>query len=294
MADDPFRIRDHVANFDEIVGDIRARSLATRRTVAMEANIAYGTGPGETLDIFLPNNTGSDMPIHMFIHGGYWRMFSKEDYSCVAETITRAGAVAAIVDYSLMPGARMEVLVGQVVKAKAFLLAHADRFGATPERFSVSGHSAGAHLATFLFHRSPAPSGVVAAFLLGGLYDLKPLQTSFLRDEIALSDEEVRRFTPVRHQHDPATRVAILTGELETEPFKVQANAFRDILAVQGLAARASLITGGNHMSTVRDLSVVGTSVAAALHALIANNASESHGAMHSPRRSRGTAQRKS
>ncbi|NEI36006.1 alpha/beta hydrolase fold domain-containing protein [Rhizobium leguminosarum] len=275
MAADPFRIRDHVADFDEIVGDIRARSVATRRTVAMEANIAYGAGPGETLDIFLPNSAGSDMPIHMFIHGGYWRMFSKEDYSCVAETITGAGTVAAIVDYSLMPGARMDVLVGQVLKAKDFLLAHADRFGATSKRFSVSGHSAGAHLATFLFHRSPAPPGVVAAFLLGGLYDLEPLQTSFLRDEIALSDEEVRRFTPMHQEHDPATRVAIMTGELETDPFKIQANAFRDILAAQGLDVRASQVADGNHMSTVRDLAVAGTPVASALRAFIANNASE-------------------
>ncbi|MGO8064284.1 alpha/beta hydrolase [Rhizobium leguminosarum] len=275
MAADPFRIRDHVADFDAIVGDIRARSLATRRTVAMEANVAYGTAPGETLDIFLPNSAGSDMPIHMFIHGGYWRMFSKEDYSCVAETITGAGAVAAIVDYSLMPGARMDVLVGQVLKAKAFLLAHAARFDATSERFSVSGHSAGAHLATFLFHRSPAPSGVVAAFLLGGLYDLQPLQTSFLRDEIALSDEEVRRFTPMRHEHDPATRVAIMTGEQETGPFKIQADAFRDILAAQGLDVRASQVADGNHMSTVRDLAVAGTPVAAALRTYIAHNANE-------------------
>ncbi|SCB61823.1 arylformamidase [Rhizobium aethiopicum] len=275
MATDPFRIRDHVANFDEIVGDIRARSLATRRTVPMKANIAYGSGTGETLDIFLPNNAGSDMPIHMFIHGGYWRMFSKEDFSCVAETITGAGAVAAIVDYSLMPGVRMDVLIGQILKAKAFLLAHADRFGATAKQFSVSGHSAGAHLATFLFHRSSAPSGVVAAFLLGGLYDLEPLQTSFLRDEIALSDEEVRRFTPMRHEHDPATRVAIMTGELETDPFKIQANAFRDILDAQGLEVRASHAAVGDHMSTVRDLAVLGTPVAAALRASIANDAGE-------------------
>ncbi|WP_064685938.1 alpha/beta hydrolase [Rhizobium bangladeshense] len=275
MAADPFRIRDHVSDFDEIVGDIRARSLATRRTVTMEASIAYGTGPGETLDIFLPDNPSLDMPIHMFIHGGYWRMFSKEDYSCVAETITGAGAVAAIVDYSLMPGARMDVLIGQVVKAKAFLLAHADRFGATPKRFSVSGHSAGAHLATFLFHRAPAPSSVVAAFLLGGLYDLEPLQTSFLSNEIALSDEEVRRFTPMRHEHDPATRVALMTGELETAPFKSQANAFRDVLAAQGLEVLATYAADGNHMSTVRDLAVAGTPVAAALRALIANDADE-------------------
>lgn len=270
MTADPFRIRDHVVNFDEIVGDIRNRSRATRRTLKMEANVAYGPDPGETLDIFLPDGAASDMPIHMFIHGGYWRMFSKEDYSCIADTITGTGAVAAIVDYALMPTVRMDVLVAQVLKAKAFLLGHADRFGATSRRFSVSGHSAGAHLATFLFNRSATPSGVASAFLLGGVYDLGPLQTSFLREEIALTDEEVERFTPMHHEHDPETRVAIITGELETAPFRNQANAFRDVLATQGLEVSASHITGGDHMSTVRDLAIAGTRAATALQASIA------------------------
>jgi arylformamidase len=274
VAADPFRIRDHVADFDDIVGDIRARSRATRHSLAMEANLAYGSEQDETLDIFLPGDAVPGMPIHMFIHGGYWRMFSKEDYSCVAETITRAGAVAAIVDYSLMPKARMEALVAQVLKAKAFLLTHADRFGAAPDKLSVSGHSAGAHLATFLFHGSGTPSGIASAFLLGGLYDLKPLQSSFLRDEIALTDEEVQRFTPMYQDHDPATRVTIMTGEMETGPFKSQAHAFGDILAAQGLEVRVSLVSGGNHMSTVRDLAVSGTAVAAALHTFVANDAS--------------------
>ncbi|WEZ84666.1 alpha/beta hydrolase [Rhizobium sp. 32-5/1] len=271
MAADPFRIRDHVANFDDIVGDIRALSLATRESVAMEANVAYGGEPDETLDIFLPVDAKPGMPIHMFIHGGYWRMFSKEDYSCVAETITRSGAVAAIVDYSLMPKVRMDVLIAQVRKAKSFLLAHARHFGAAPDRLSVSGHSAGAHLATFLFHRSNEPSGIVSAFLLGGLYDLKPLQTSFLRDEIALTDEEVQRFTPMNHKHDPATRISIMTGERETSPFGQQAKAFTERLIAQGLAASASQVAGGDHMSTVRDLAVSGTPAATALRASIAD-----------------------
>lgn len=277
MAADPFRIRDHVANFNDIVGDIRARSLATRASLTMEANVAFGGEPDETLDIFLPDDAAPDMPIHMFIHGGYWRMFSKEDYSCVAETITRAGAVAAIVDYSLMPKVRMDVLIVQVLKAKAFLLAHAGRFGAAPDKFSVSGHSAGAHLATFLIHRSASPSGISSAFLLGGLYDLKPLQTSFLRDEIALTDEEVQRFTPMRHEHDPATRVTIMTGERETRPFRIQAEGFSSLLAAQGVQVHASLAAGGDHMSTVRDLAISGTPAAAALRACIANEAGWQH-----------------
>jgi len=33
----------------------------------------------------------------LFVHGGYWRAFSRQDYSFVAETICGAGAVAAVI-----------------------------------------------------------------------------------------------------------------------------------------------------------------------------------------------------
>lgn len=199
-------------------------------------------------------------------------MFSKDDYSCIAQTVTQAGAIAAIVDYTLMPKVRLEVLVDQMHRAAAFLLANATRFGASPGHLTVSGHSAGAHLATFLFDRTDGVSGVRSAFLLGGLYDLAPLQSSFLQAEIALTDGEVDRFSPLTRQHLASTRVEILTGEDETPPFHQQAQAFHERLASQGLAVRAGLVPGGNHMSAVRDLADPETSAGRALTAFITEN----------------------
>ena len=80
METDAFRIRGHVSNFDDIVGDIVARSAATRSTVSMKADIAYGDAPSEALDLFFPADMGAPCPVHIFIHGGYWRAFSKRDY----------------------------------------------------------------------------------------------------------------------------------------------------------------------------------------------------------------------
>src|SRR5205807_1456751 len=87
MPKDPFRIRDHVADFDDIVADIVARSAATRNVLPMLADVAYGEGVAERLDVFFPPGRRRDLPVHIFIHGGYWRMFSKRDYSYVATTI---------------------------------------------------------------------------------------------------------------------------------------------------------------------------------------------------------------
>ncbi len=270
MSKDPFRIRDHVGAFDEIVEDIVSRSVQTRKTIPMQADIAYGPSAAETIDLFFPAVIEPAAPVHMFIHGGYWRMFSKRDYSCVADTITAAGAIAVIVDYDLMPAVTMETIVSQIRRAKDWVVNHISGFGGDPSRLSISGHSAGAHLATFLFNDPEISSGIDAALLLGGIYDLKPLQSSFLANEITITDEDMVAFSPMTHRYDPATRATILVGDEETPPFHQQADDFTRVLQKQGLSCSRIDLSGCNHMSSVRDLAIAGTEASSVLTDLIA------------------------
>jgi len=256
LENDPFRIRAHVAEFDAIVEEIIASSARTRDSLPMAADVPYGDGPSETVDIFFPKGSRENLPVHMFIHGGYWRMFSKRDYSYVANTVTTAGAIAVIVDYALMPSVRMGVLVDQVRRAKRWLVDKIDGYGGDPSRLTVSGHSAGAHLATFLFNEQEERSGIAAALLLGGLYDLKPLQRSFLADEIGITDQEVADFSPMLHSFDRDCRVTVAVGSEETPPFHHQAGDFVMALEMQGQSVTRRSIDGVNHMSSVRDLGV--------------------------------------
>ena len=252
-APDLFRIRDHVADFESFPLAYAARSEATRGRVENRLDIAYGDGPAEHLDIFLPASRSGPVPVHVFVHGGYWRMFSKSDFSFVADTVVAAGAIAIIIDYALMPAVRMATVVAQVRKALDWVVRHAADFGGDPGRISISGHSAGAHLCCFLIDESRAPT-VKAALLLGGLYDLAPLQQSFLANEIALTDDEVRRWTPLTTSFRPGPAVTILVGDAETRPFHDQADAFGRHLTEQGLAVGKADLMASNHMSSVGDL----------------------------------------
>ncbi len=269
MTKDPFRIRDHVADFDAIVGEMQTGSEAARADLAMVPDIAYGRGPAETLDLFFPPGPRANLPVHVFIHGGYWRMFSKRDYSYVAQTITRAGAIAVIIDYDLMPAVRMATIVEEVRRAKRWVIEHIADHGGDPSRLTVSGHSAGAHLATFLFNERGAPSGISAALLLGGLYELAPLQTSFLAREIGITDAEVTGFSPATQRHDPSTIVSVLVGADETAPFQQQAAAFASLLRSQRCPVSLHDLPGTNHMTSVRDLGRPGTDAATHLSALL-------------------------
>jgi hypothetical protein len=69
MAKDPFRIRDHVLVFDEVVGDLVTRSERTPSTTRMELDISCGRDPTDTVDLFFPASMRRRLPFHMFVHG---------------------------------------------------------------------------------------------------------------------------------------------------------------------------------------------------------------------------------
>ncbi|HET6159903.1 MAG TPA: alpha/beta hydrolase [Dongiaceae bacterium] len=225
----------------------------------MIGGIAYGKGANEKLDLFLPKNSSGSDPVHLFIHGGYWRMFSKDDFSFIADTVTAANAIAVIVDYDLMPEVRLNAIVAQIRNAVRWLTTNIGTYGGDAGQFSVSGHSAGAHLATFTFCEGADVPRPTTALLLSGIYDLKPLQSSFLQPLIGLTDHEVAEFSPLLLQHEAGTRVAVAYGELETEPFKDQGSGFARHLARKGLSVTTHVLQQADHMSAVRDLGIPGS-----------------------------------
>jgi len=276
VSKDPFRTRDHVAEFDDVVDAFRASSRATRRNLRFEIDVPYGGGPAEKLDIFYPLAGGvrgsAGLPVHIFIHGGYWRMFSKDDFSYIADTVTAAGAIAVILDYALMPKHRMALLIDQVRRATGWVAREIGRRGGNPFSMSVSGHSAGAHLATWLVDQRDAHPDyrVSGCLLLGGIYDLKPLQQSFLQPDLALSDSEVSQWTPLAVSHRKDCTYSIHVGEDETAPFHDQAAHFDRSLITGGCTSAFAVIPATNHMTSALALgnpfSAIGKSLTSTIH----------------------------
>jgi arylformamidase len=253
---DPFRIRDFVTDFAAREADYRAASDATRRTLPSQLDVPYGSSPRERLDLFFPRDVKPGAPVHIFIHGGYWRAGAKEDHAFVADAVTAAGAIAAIVEYELVPAVRLGEQVRQVRRAVEWIAMHALEFGGDPARLSASGHSAGAMLCWFL---SAAGSGEVAPpaicpramLLVSGIYDLAPIATSFLQAELHLTEQEIADWSPLNGRIAQPTAFALAVGEDETRPFHDQARA----LAAKFLAgANIDVLGGLNHMSAVREL----------------------------------------
>ncbi len=272
---DPFDVSSVLADFDAQFAELCAASAQTRQRLRAQRDIAYGPAPAQRLDLYFPPGEAAARPIHMFIHGGYWRAQVKEDYAVVAEGVAAAGAIAAIVEYTLMPGARMERLVSETRAALAWLAAHAAAFGGDAGRITASGHSAGGHLVTYLGARgpheaafpAPRPQAVLA---LSGLFDLAPITRSYLQPQLHLTEDEVARWSPLGATPAPGVRFGIVAGAAETAPFHMQAAAYAAHLARSGAPFRRVTAAGADHMSLLRQMSRPGSAAWALLAATIA------------------------
>ena len=259
MDYDPFRIRAIVPEFEAISADYAVASAETRSRHRHVLDIAYGDGPRQKLDVFVPEGLSGPAPVHIFIHGGYWRANDRENYHFVAESVLRAGAIAVFPEYTLMPGARMAQLVHEVRQAAMWVGGHIAEHGGDPARISASGHSAGAHLASYLAALAPHEHGfpatrIKALLLVSGIYDLRPITTSFLQPEIGLTPDEVNEWSPCEATQAPETRITLAVGKAETEPFHLQAQDFAFAAGRRGAQVERLTISAHDHMTIVRDM----------------------------------------
>ncbi|MEO6015410.1 MAG: alpha/beta hydrolase [Devosia sp.] len=277
MADAPydaFNVAAILPDFDELFAQCKVASNAVRARYRSQLDVPYGPEPRNRIDLFFPPGEAGKRPIHLFIHGGYWRGQMKEDYALVAEGAIAAGAICAIVEYTLMPDARMAQLVAEVRAAATWLYDHADEFGGDPARISASGHSAGAHLCSFLVARSPherhlPETPIQSVLLLSGLYDLRPITTSYLQPTLQLSPEEVAHWSPFEAVPASGTHFEIVVGHNETAPFHLQAQDYAYALERHGVSRERITAAGHDHMSLVLELGQPGKPLAELLRAAV-------------------------
>lgn len=257
MARDLYRNRDFIPNFDEIAAETAARSREFAAKANIRRDVAYGPGRRERLDLVFPAQPVKGAPLHIFFHGGYWRSGSKEDHLLVAAPVLAVGGIAAIVTYDLMPGTRLGTIVGQARSAVRYLAAMAPSIGADASRMTASGHSAGGHLVSYLAAISPEEEepGTLpplrTLLLVSGLYDLKDIPGSFLKDETQMTADEARAWTPLAARQLPGPKRIVMVSEHDTPPFHEQARAFTELLQERGLEASLRTEAGLNHMSIV-------------------------------------------
>lgn len=245
------RIPEHAAIFARWA----AASALARERSPCHLDVPYGEGPGETLDVFPCVREDGPAPVLVFIHGGWWRSLDKRDHSFIAPAFAQAGAMVVVPNYALCPAVTIEAITLQMVRALAWVHAHAGRYGGDPGRVVVAGHSAGGHLAAMLLScrwREVAPDlsahVVAAALSISGVFDLEPLRrTPFLQADLRLTPAAVSRLSPARFA-PPRGRLYATVGADESEEFLRQNRLIRRLWGARAVPV-CEAIGGAHHLN---------------------------------------------
>ena len=245
-----FDQRGWVSNALEVIQRFAERSARTRARLEHRANVAYGSAPDEMLDIFpAPRSAGH---VQVFMHGGAWKNFSKDDYSFPADAFVPAGVHTVVANFTNLPGIRLPQMVDQVRRSLEWIYRNARSFGGDPDKLYLSAQSSGAHLSACALQTDWATRGLPADFikaatLVSGPYYLEPVVLSARSAYVKLEPDEVLAFSPGLHARRMPCPVMLGYAERDTDEFQRQTKAFASALSESGKLAKLTRFDGVNH-----------------------------------------------
>lgn len=231
------------------------QSKISRARLNNYQNISYGESAGEKLDIFPA--ASDNAPVFIFIHGGYFRALDKKQYSYLATPLTKVGYTVVVINYDLAPTVSVSEICTQNLKAFLWVHQNIDRWHGNPNDITLCGHSVGAFLvAKILEHswNSETRLAIKKALLLSGLYDLAPMQQSYLNCDLKLTDNDVFRLSPINVKDTNFPNTIIAVGDNESDEFISQSTQYFYKLNAQGTDCELMLLKGKNHYTVSRML----------------------------------------
>jgi arylformamidase len=250
-----FNPRHSVPDFEAFQAGKAALSAKVRARLRSHLDVPYGDTARQRLDVFpagAPIETGA--PVHVFFHGGYWRAQDKANFSFLAEHLVANGICTVVANYDLCPEVTLDGVVASARRALAWTFEHAAEFGADPDRLTISGSSAGAHLqAMALAHDWPTeglPADLIkGAVPISGIYDPEPARQISVNAELRLTEEIARRNNALVLEPKVRCPVALFVGADEPELWRQQTELYAGHLKRHGFRPRLDVVPGAHHFS---------------------------------------------
>ncbi|WP_424629966.1 alpha/beta hydrolase [Bradyrhizobium sp. SYSU BS000235] len=224
------------------------QSAEVRAAYPQHLDLRYGPRERNRIDFL---NAGAKGPTLVFIHGGYWQARAKETFTFCAAGPMAHGINVAFVGYTLAPDATLDDIVSEVRTSIDYLATELTALGGDPDRMIVSGWSAGGHLSSMML----AHPRIKAGLLISGIYDLEPIQYTYLNEKLRLDKAMADRNSPMKQPGGANKPVAIVVGSGELPLLRKQSADFAAHRARHGLPVVYEEIPGANHFTIMETLS---------------------------------------
>jgi acetyl esterase/lipase len=241
-----------------------ALEFANRR-VRRVADLPYGAHPRLRLDVHAPVDAPAvgaadaavPRPCVVFLHGGNWTYFGKDDFRYVGAALAERGCVAFVPSFRCFPDVRSDEQLLDCARAVRWARRHASEHGGDPTRLFLLGHSSGAHLASLLAldsHRLARVGGGpawLAGFVgLGGPYHFAPVANPYMADFFGPA-HRYADVQPVRHARRDAPPALLIHGLQDRMVRPQNSRELARRLDRAGARVRLDLLAGDGHATAL-------------------------------------------
>jgi acetyl esterase/lipase len=247
----------------------------SKPTVSEQLNIPYISADSRNfhptkhlLDMYWPA-VQENCPVVVFIHGGTWMSGSKDLYGDLGRNFASKGITTAIISYRLGDQVQYNSMAEDCAAAVKWVHDHASQYNGDPSRLVVSGHSAGAHLASLIsldtgyMKALNTPNPIRGCILIDAFglnidtFIRSPFGQSYMAyiEKVFTRDEATwKKASPVSHIHERDIPFFITTGS-RNYPFLLADNElFIRRLKAAGRNVTYQKIIGKNHTEMVSQL----------------------------------------
>ncbi|MDP6164632.1 MAG: alpha/beta hydrolase fold domain-containing protein [Gammaproteobacteria bacterium] len=230
-------------------------SKAAKEHLQHHANLDFGDKRCQGLDYFpgLPN-----MPLVIYIHGGYWQELSKDESCFMAPSLNAKGYHLVVIDYTLAPQASIHTMIKQCCQAITWI--KQQKWPVDAKQIILSGSSAGAHLAACVLGAAAREQHGLTrdtfnqAILFSGIYDLRPLINTYVNAPLKLDTTQAETFSPGLKSSHHFPPCKLVWGDHETSEFKRQSQHYGNLLLADDIPCECLQIPGRNHFDVVYEL----------------------------------------
>ncbi|RPH03246.1 MAG: alpha/beta hydrolase [Alphaproteobacteria bacterium TMED93] len=253
-----FNPRLAVPNFESYLRISKEKAKLAEKKLTGKTDISYGDSKLQTLDVFYKDYK-DNLPIHIFIHGGYWRALDKSYHTHMAVPFFEKEICFFNINYELCPKVKLTEIREQIIKAIVWIYENAYKFNANNKNIVLSGHSAGAHLASLMLNVDWKKYGLNDKYfkgiaLISGIFDTEIVTNLNVNKEIGLSLEEAIKNNLFKLKPLYVVPTIISYGKNEPTLWKEQSYNYMNYLNLLGFNCKKIVCENDNHFSLIETL----------------------------------------
>lgn len=204
------------------------------------------------LDLFLPKGK-KNFPVLFFVHGGSWTSGDRKMYGNMGTVFTKHGLGVVVISYRLSPAITHPEHIVDVARAFDWTVKNISKYGGNTDEIFVSGHSAGAHLAsllatngTYLKAHNLTAKNIKGVMPISGIY---MVPEGVMTNVVGKSPGAALSASPTQHVTGKEPPMLVLYADQDFGGCGAMSKVFVEKLTNAKVSATIEEITGRTHVS---------------------------------------------